>query len=119
MHRRSADPRLNLSRRKSAAMAGAPTDQARVCLAVPPPGAATLLMPSTRASRDSRCVTTRRSPQLGKLGVFDGGCSADLRWTLNSAQAVPDLFPAVPRGSPQDLAHIWHVRPLRAESLSP
>lgn len=33
----------NLSRRKPATMAGAPTDQARVCLAVPPRALATLL----------------------------------------------------------------------------
>jgi hypothetical protein len=33
----------NLSRRQSATTAGAPTDQARVCLAAPPPVAATSL----------------------------------------------------------------------------
>jgi hypothetical protein len=31
----------NLSRRQSATTAGAPTDQARVCLAAPPPASAT------------------------------------------------------------------------------
>lgn len=31
----------NLSRRQPATMAGAPTDQARVCLAAPPPASAT------------------------------------------------------------------------------
>jgi hypothetical protein len=33
----------NLGQRQSATTAGAPTDQARVCLAVPPPASATLL----------------------------------------------------------------------------
>lgn len=33
---------MNLSRRQSVEMAGAPADQARVCLAVPPPALATL-----------------------------------------------------------------------------
>jgi hypothetical protein len=34
----------NLSRRQSATAAGAPTDQARVCLAAPPPASTTLLV---------------------------------------------------------------------------
>lgn len=46
----------NLSRRKSATTAGALTDHARVCLAVPPPASATLPVPSIRASRTGRAV---------------------------------------------------------------
>lgn len=38
----------NLSRRQSAATAGAPTDQARVCFAAPPPVSATLLCGATK-----------------------------------------------------------------------
>lgn len=57
----------NLSRRQSATMVGALTDHARVCLAVPPPASATLLMPSTRASHDGRPVTTARTPDVEDL----------------------------------------------------
>jgi hypothetical protein len=48
----------NLSRRQSATVAGAPTDQARVCLAVPPPAFTTLPVPSIREGRDCRHVMT-------------------------------------------------------------
>ena len=48
----------NLSRRQSATTAGAPTDQARVCLAVPPTTLATPPVPPTRASRDGRHMST-------------------------------------------------------------
>lgn len=49
------DSGTNLSRRQPATMVGAPTGQARVCLGVPPPALATLLLaPSTRATRDGR-----------------------------------------------------------------
>lgn len=51
-------PRPNLSRRQSATMVGASTDHARVCLVVPPPASAALLVLSTRASHDGRPVTT-------------------------------------------------------------
>jgi hypothetical protein len=43
----------NLSRGQPATTAGASTDQARVCLAVPPPVSTTLPVPSTRASLTS------------------------------------------------------------------
>lgn len=46
----------DLSRRQSATTAGAPTDKARVCLAVPPSASTTLSIPSTRASYDGRNV---------------------------------------------------------------
>lgn len=46
----------NLSRRQSATTTGAPTDQARVCLAAPPPASTTLPALSTRASHDGRRV---------------------------------------------------------------
>ena len=51
--------RTSLSRRQSATVAGASTDQARVCLAVPPLASATLVVvSSTRASRDDRTAIT-------------------------------------------------------------
>lgn len=52
----------NLSRRQSATTVTAPTDQARVCLAAPPPAFTTLPVPSTRASYDSRHVMTAPEP---------------------------------------------------------
>jgi hypothetical protein len=48
----------NLSRRKPATMAGAPTAHARVCLAAPPPASATLPVSSTGASGEGRPVVT-------------------------------------------------------------
>lgn len=48
----------NPSRRQSATTAGAPTEQARVRLAAPPPTFTTLPVASTRASRDGRPVKT-------------------------------------------------------------
>lgn len=86
VHRRAADPRLNLSRRKSATTAGPSNDQARVCPAVPPPGLATLLMPSTRASRGGRRVTTAVCPQLGKPGPRPAAASAHRRLALGTAE---------------------------------
>jgi len=48
----------NLSRRLPATTTGALTDQARVCLAAPPPTFATLSVLSTRAGHDGRHVLT-------------------------------------------------------------
>lgn len=62
----SMRPVPNLSRRQPATTVGAPTDQARVCLAAPPPALATLPMPSPRASHDGRAATTMPEPS-GKL----------------------------------------------------
>lgn len=42
------DSGTNLSRRQPATTAGAPADQARVCLAVPPVASATLPLPSVQ-----------------------------------------------------------------------
>jgi hypothetical protein len=58
--------RLKHSRRKSATTAGALTDQARVCLAAPPPSSATLSVPSTRATHDGWPVAA--VPSLPGLG---------------------------------------------------
>jgi hypothetical protein len=52
----------NLSRRQSATMVGAPTDQARVCLAAPPRAFTTLPASSTRASYDGRHLMTVPEP---------------------------------------------------------
>lgn len=50
------------SRRQSATTAGAPTEQARVCLAAPPPASTTLLVSSIRASRGGRHVKSVPEP---------------------------------------------------------
>lgn len=44
----------NLSRRQPATTAGTPANQARVCLAAPPPESTTLLVLSARASHDGQ-----------------------------------------------------------------
>lgn len=64
----------NLSRRQSATMAGAPTNQARVCLAAPPPASTTLPVPSNRASHDSRHVMMLPAPSAWEAWVFWGSC---------------------------------------------
>lgn len=65
--------RLNLSRRQSATMAGAPTDHARVCLAAPPPASATLILPLNRASCDGHIVITAPEPSAVELPVIREG----------------------------------------------
>lgn len=63
-------PRLNLSRRQSAMTAGAPTDQARVCLAAPPQASATLPLPSTTASPDGEPAMTLPEPSAREARVL-------------------------------------------------
>lgn len=69
----------NLSRRQSATTAGALTDQARVCLVAPPPESATLLMPSTRVSRDGRSDDHARALMPASRDHLP--VSAERRWT--------------------------------------
>ncbi len=52
----------NLSHRQSARMAGALADQARVCLASPPPSSTTLPALSTRARHEGRHMTMEPEP---------------------------------------------------------
>lgn len=63
----------NLSRRQSATTAGASTDQARVCLAAPPPASAALPACVVDQRKPRRPAPLRRcaSPQLGnhRLGA--------------------------------------------------
>jgi hypothetical protein len=54
----------NLSRRQSATAAGAPTDQARVCLATPPPASTTLPVLSTKTNHDVRHILTALEPSI-------------------------------------------------------
>lgn len=87
---------------------GAPTDHARVCLAVPPPSSATLPMPSEQATTAGtwrRCL----SPQLGKLGFSGRNYHAELRRNCAPSHATRGRLPAVPHESPQVLAREWHV----------
>lgn len=74
---------VRLSQRRLATSARQSTDRVRVCLAAPPPTSATLLVLSSRASRNGRPVEgTRRihsqSSQLGKLGSSEGDYVTDL-----------------------------------------
>jgi hypothetical protein len=62
----------NLSRRQSATTVGAPTDQARVCLAAPPPAFTTLPATSTRASYDGWHVRTVPEPSVWEAEVIWG-----------------------------------------------
>jgi hypothetical protein len=62
----------NLSRRQSATTAGAPTDQARVCLAAPPPVFTPLPVPSTRARHDGRRVTAIPEPSVWEAAIICG-----------------------------------------------
>lgn len=57
-------------------------------------------------------------PQLGKLRCSASGDCSDLRRNLNRVRAAAYLFPALPRGSPRDLARIWHVRPVPRQHLA-
>jgi hypothetical protein len=52
----------NPSRRQSATTAGAPTDQARVCLAAAPPASVTLSSVASRFFRGERSGTRLRRP---------------------------------------------------------
>jgi hypothetical protein len=60
----------NLSRRQPATMAGALKDQARVCLAAPPPAFTTVPASSTRASYDGRYVMTVPEPSPWEAKVI-------------------------------------------------
>jgi len=53
--------------------------------------------------------------QLGKPGCSRGGSCTDLRRSGVGAWRAVDWFPGVPRGSPHDLARVWHG-PLHEES---
>ena len=61
---------LRLSRPQSATMAGAPTDQARVFLAVPRPASATLLDDVRQSSRDGRRVAAWLSAMTSSSRTF-------------------------------------------------
>lgn len=67
------EPRLNLRRRQSATMAGAPTDHARVCLAAPHRP-----QPCCLCRRPAPDDGDRPSPQLGKLRSLAAHSCADL-----------------------------------------
>jgi hypothetical protein len=75
---RRADPCIwhscgtNLSRRQSATMVGAPTDQARVCLAAPLPASTTLTVASTRASHDGRHALMVPEPSAWEAEINGG-----------------------------------------------
>lgn len=104
--------RLNLNRRQSATTAGAPTDHARVCLAVPRPASATLPVPSTRAGHDGRPVTRMPDPSAWEAQV--------IRMCLPCCPAMVlqrrmDRCRLGPRYSPFPVAPrpIWHIRPGR------
>ncbi len=50
------------------------------------------------------------SPQPGKPGALTRGCRPDLWRCRIGAWVSTGLFPAVPRGSPHNLARVWHGR---------
>jgi hypothetical protein len=86
--------RHSLSRRKPATTVRQSNDQARVCLAAPPPASATQLASSTRASRDGRPVKATRGHPPSKLIAQEAAVSVHvpvLTWA--------DVQPAVSRGS--------------------
>lgn len=60
---------LSLSRRQSATMAGALTDQARVCLAVPLPASTTLI---GYADKNKPRTQRRRDESLGRVAFLSG-----------------------------------------------
>lgn len=125
-------PRPNLSRRQSATTAGAPTDQARVCLAAPSPASAKLPMPSTRVSHDGQAITTVLSHQLGKLRSFAASWGVDLveqpgRGRVGLCRFPRDspLFPA-PSGAPvvrpalmRWMACVWQSPVWVTQALAP
>ena len=95
---------LNLSPRQSATTVGQSIDQARVCLAAPPPVSATLSGLSTRASRYGRPVTTAREPSAGEAAIIPGWfgrCPGANCRTV--APSGPLAFTVIPRCSPLDL----------------
>lgn len=61
----------NLCRRQSATTTGA-TDQARVCLAAPPPASATLSVPS-QSSNDGWHMLTVPEPSTWEVAIIYGG----------------------------------------------
>lgn len=76
----------NLGRRQPATMAGAPTDQARVCLAAPPPASTTLPVLSARASHDGQHAMMVPEPSAWEArGNPTGGRIVEQRWGGPSA----------------------------------
>jgi hypothetical protein len=71
--------------------AGAPTDQARVCLAAPPPASTTLPVPSTRASHDGQHVMTVPEPS-----AWESPCRSDCIGLLSGQDAGTPLPPLAP-----------------------
>ncbi|WP_237409490.1 hypothetical protein, partial [Streptomyces sp. M2CJ-2] len=70
-----------------------------------------------KAEADFRMALARRSSFEGKAGGRPSAWEAkgisglfwpDLRWSGVGAQWTVGWFPGVPRGSPQDLARVWH-----------
>lgn len=100
-------PGLNLNRRQSVTMAGAPTDHARVCLAAPPLASATLSMASTRASCDGGTVAITGALSLGSCGQLEP--VRELTWVNDQigASRAWAAFPVIPRCSPPDLVRLW------------
>lgn len=101
---------LNLSQRQSATTASTPTDQARVCLASPPPAWVTLWglvvshsMPRRPARDDDTGALGLGS--LSPLGAVAALTCGGVAW---EPWSHPGPVPAVPRGSPRDLARNWH-----------
>lgn len=96
--------RLCLGRRQSATTAGAPTGQARVRLAAPPPASATLpcrrpeQAPPTRPWDASGCAASRPSAWEAaiiccRLGADQGKRSRCSLFTLGRSQRDCSLFP--------------------------
>jgi hypothetical protein len=98
----------NLSRRQPATTPGAPTDQARVCLAAPPPSSATLsgcVVDQSKRRRPSR--DEGRDLQLGKLRAPRGGLGAELGERLNRGLVELGCFPRDSPLFPLNLARLW------------
>jgi hypothetical protein len=98
----------NLSRRQSATTAGAPTDQARVCLAAPPPASTTL--PACVVDQRSRDGQLRhsgaRALSLGSYGHLR--LVRALPWAIAGLALRPGVaaFTVVPCYSPSDLVRL-------------
>lgn len=106
--------RLSLSRRKPATTVRQSTDQARVCLAVPPPASATRLASSTRASRDGACegdagASTLQAHSLGSCDHLWPVRAVTRSNGLGAAPSASAAFTLVPRCFPPYLVHLWCV----------
>lgn len=98
----------NLSRRQSATMAGAPTGQARVCLAASTPASTTLpACVVDQRSRDGQlCRSGARALSLGSCGHLR--LVRALPWAIALLALSPGVaaFTVVPCRSPSDLVRL-------------